>query len=85
MTLEADSSTGLQEPGAGFVGMDDSGCGGGCFRLEWVKVVSLFEAKDSSLLAILTTPLKSPSSLAATRAAKVFSGSFTSLKAIKCD
>ena len=31
MTSEADSSTGLQDPGADFGGMDDSGCNGGCF------------------------------------------------------
>ena len=51
-----------------------------------MKVVSLVGAKDSSLLAIFTAPLKSgSSSLAATQAAKVFSGSFTGLKAIECD
>ena len=50
--------------------MADSGWGGGCLSCRAAKVVSLEGARVSSELAILTAPLKSPSSsLAETRAA----------------
>ena len=50
------------------------------FCLRRLIVTSLIGAKDSSLPAILTAPLKSPSSsLEATRVDKFFKGSFTGL------
>ena len=56
--------------------MADSGWGGGCLSCRAAKVVSLEGARVSSELAILTAPLKPPSSsLAETRAANDLMGS----------
>ena len=58
-------------------GMEEYGWrGGGCLSLKRSKVMEFVGAKDSSELASLTAPLKSPSSnLAAIRAARFFKGS----------
>ena len=76
-------STELQESSDGVGNAADMGCGGGCFCLRSSMVLSLFGAKVSLLLTILTAPRTSPSSnLAATQAAKFFSGSFGGLKVV---
>ena len=61
--------------------MLERGWRGGCFSFSRPKVAAFTGAKDSSELAILTAPLKSPSfNLAATRAAKALKGSLARLK-----
>jgi hypothetical protein len=56
ITSEVDNCTGLQEPGAGFGGMDNIECGGGCFWLKRAKVFSLVGANERIHYCSLFSP-----------------------------
>ena len=56
------SDTVMVGSASGNGGIEESGCGGGCFNFKASRVASLLSAIVSSVQARRTAPLKSPSS-----------------------